>query len=344
MGFIQDTPSLNGHALRREPSDGTIVMLPPVPPIENHAGIAHPKFEQRRRAVQQTLVERIERARSQKAFAKTIGKSDATLIAFKNGAWATLSEDMLRQFEAALQIDGNWSVMQTRNLQAVEALCADALRYRRLVAVSAATGLGKTTGLKGFARATGAAYVLCHSLHRPGSLLADILQALGLSGGASVADRLGVIVSFLQRAEVPLLILDDCGKLANPCFPIIQLIYDLTEGSAGIVLGGTEHLRKVIELGCRYDYKGFRELNRRIGYWQPLYHPTAQEVRGFASAHGITDGPAVNWLVGNTTDFGSLRNYVENAVRKARELDEPVTRELLNDLHVGDFDYKSATR
>lgn len=310
---------------------------------KDYKGISHPKFEARIKLLQETLKQRIASAPSQRSYAKTIQESDGTLIAVRNGDLESISEKKLRELEAKVGVERGWKTVATRNFDTVQSLCNDALENRRLVATAAPTGLGKTSALKFWKNNNGGGYVFCHSKMTESALINAIQASFGISMGGSFDKRLNGIVTHLQQTDTPMLILDDVGKVKNYLIPVIQLVYDLTEGVAGIVLAGTEKLKENFEEGVKQNYKGFRELNRRVGYWQPLYHPTASEVRYIANQHGITDKPALNWLIENTSDYGSLRNYIENANRKAAKTKSEygVTRELLNDLHVGDFAYRA---
>jgi hypothetical protein len=115
---------------------------------------------------------------------------------------------------------------------------------------------------------------------------------------------------------------------------MIQLIYDLTEGKIGIVLAGTPFLQDYVLKMCAKDKMGFRELNRRIGYWLVLEKPQVNEIKHLCNLNGIIDNKAIRFIASKASNFGTLKEIVRNAIRASKVNNEPVTFDLLTSLRI----------
>lgn len=293
--------------------------------------------------IQQAVNEALETpGQSQNRLAAQIGVSAATIINVKRGNWEAISHAMIAQFKSFFRID-NWGVRNTPNFAAITKLCEDARDQKRFLAVAGFTGAGKTTALRHFAQRNGEAYyVLGTVLHTKRTFLQDIQRSMGISEGNSIHDMMMAIIRRLNTGTNTLLIIDDAGKLSHTCLRLLQIIYDNTEFSAGMVMAGTEFLKKEIDRGSRKNLMGFQELKRRIAYWQPLRRPTKQIVQKLCEDYGIEDRAAIDFIYNNAKDYGSLRNMVVNACAAAEKDNTIVNREVLVDLHVGDMAYETA--
>jgi DNA transposition AAA+ family ATPase len=295
-----------------------------------------------RTAIQQAVNDALGTGISQRQLASQIGISDATLINIKRGEWdEKVSDQMAAKVQHYFRID-TWNIRNTRNYASISALCKDAQQNRRFLGVAGYTGAGKTTALRHYQRTNNHVfYVLATVLHTKRTFVRSIQQSMGLNDGGSIAEMMDAIIRKLVSTADALLIIDDAGKLSNTCLRLLQVIYDATEGSAGMVIGGTEFLKSEIDRQASRKVMGFDELRRRIAYWQPLYRPTKKVVQTIASDYGITDSYALNYLIAHAKDYGTLRNMIENAEKLSQERNLPVSREILADLHVGDMAYEA---
>lgn len=300
-------------------------------------------MEDIRNKIQQAVTEALETpGQSQNRLAAQIGVSAATIINVKRGNWDLISPSMIAQFKAYFRID-NWGVRNTPNFASIVKLCEDARDQKRFLAVAGFTGAGKTTALRHFAQRNGEAYyVLANVLHTKRTFLQDIQRAMGISEGSSISDMMTAIIRRLNTGTAPVLIIDDAGKLSHTCLRLIQVIYDSTEFSCGIVIAGTEYLKQEMDRASRRNVMGFQELRRRIAYWQPLRRPTKGIVEKLCEDFGISERAAVDYIYTNAKDYGTLRNMVLNAAAAAEKDGVIVNREVLVDLHVGDMEYENA--
>lgn len=293
--------------------------------------------------IQQAVTEALEiQGQSQNRLASQIGVSAATIINVKRGNWELVSSAMIAQFKSYFKID-NWGVRNTPNFSAIVKLCEDARDNKRFLACAGFTGAGKTTALRHFARQNSEAYyVLGTVLHTKRTFLQDIQRAIGISEGSSIHDMMTAIIRKMNASTNSVLIVDDAGKLSHTCLRLLQIIYDQTEFSAGLVIAGTEYLKQEMDRASRRNIMGFQELKRRIAYWQPLRRPTKSIVEKLCEDYQITDKAAVDYIYNNAKDYGTLRNMVLNASSMAERENTIVNREVLADLHVGDMTYEAS--
>lgn len=278
---------------------------------------------------------------SQAQLARQIGVSDATIINIKRGEWHNISDAMQARMRNHFKID-NWQVRNTHNFSAIYKLIEDAKDNKRMLAVAGYTGAGKTTALRHFANNNPETYyVLATVMHTRRTFLESICRSMGISIPFRMDVILTAIVEKMTTAKNTVLLIDDAGKLSHTCLRLIQVIYDQTENSAGIVLAGTEFLKEELERGSRRNAQGFRELKRRIAYWQPLRRPTVQIVATIAKDYGIEDASVIDYIYRNAKDYGTLRNLILNAEKVRVQQGVPITREVVSSLHVGDMQYES---
>lgn len=244
--------------------------------------------------LQEALKSALESGVSQNKLADQIGVSAATLINVKKGEWDNISDAMVMKLRGYFRIN-DWKVYETTNMKAITDLCNDAANNKKFMAVAGYTGAGKTTALRRYAAKNADAwYVLGTTIMTQKTFLTAILRSMGISEGQTVADKMGIIIKEMNSGTKSLLIIDDAGKLSDNIMRLIQIIYDETEDNAGIILAGTDYLESYINKGAILDRRGFKELQRRISFWQPCFKPTKSEISFFCSEYGISDNKAIH--------------------------------------------------
>lgn len=274
---------------------------------------------------------------SQNMAATEIGISSALLSQMLNNKskWGLIKDDKWRLLAAwsGYRIS-NWQIRETRNFSVIQDCCKDAQENHRMLAIPAYSGAGKTTGLKYYHdKHSSTYYVLGKVTMGRKDFLGELQKAMSMEISGSVYVRTNNIVERLRTRENPLLIIDDAGKLNDGCMRLIQVIYDELEFNIGLVLAGTHHFKKYIQAMASKDKMGFRELYRRIGFWQPLYEPTKNVVSTICKDFGIIDPYAQDYIFRQAKNYGSLRELITNAHRASNG--SRVDVELLASLHVG---------
>ena len=292
----------------------------------------------------QAAIERIltDDVSSQNQLAAQIGISPATIIAVRKGDWQSVSAKMLNRLRAFFNID-SWQIRSTTNFQKITSACKDAADNRRMIAIAGYSGAGKTTALRHYARSNAESfYMLGTVLMTKKSFMKSLQQSLGLQEASNIQEAMDSVVGRLNQCNTGLLIIDDAGKLSETILRLIQVIYDRTEYQAGIVLAGTEYLKQVIDKNASRNKNGFRELKRRIAFWQPMYRPTASIIETICKDYDITSEHSIRYIFENTHDYGTLRNLIQNAIQARDIKNIDIDREVLESLSVGDHFYTVA--
>jgi DNA transposition AAA+ family ATPase len=277
--------------------------------------------------------------KSQNQLATLIGVNAGVLSFVKNAKWENLSDEMIARLRAYFRLN-DWKLRATPNFLKIKALCEDAKANSRFLAIGGYTGAGKTIGLRRFCDTNeDAFYVLATAVMTRRGLIDAILQAMSLIEGGTIEDKLRKITDKLNRCINAVLVIDDAGKLSDSCMQLLQIIYDMTEHNAGIVVAGTEFLKKSIDKKAAKDKLGYRELKRRIAYWLPLQQPGRIEVVSFCNDYGIKDKNALDYVVKLVQDYGTLANLLMNAKMRSDKDNVAINRELLMSLSVGEDHY-----
>lgn len=296
-----------------------------------------------REKIQDAIETALKAGTSQNVLAKKIGISASIVINIRRNEWETISDRMENKIAAyfKIQMEDQWPLHNTWNLKAISRVCDEARTRSRFLGIAAYTGAGKTKALMHYAHTTpNTYYVLCTVIMSRKSFLFAVMRAMGLNESGSITHVTNRIISRLNGVDKPLLIIDDAGKLSHGIYRVIQLLYDQTEHRAGMVIAGTEFLKEEIDKQASYNRMGFRELQRRVAYWQPLQRPSGKIVTEICAHHGITDENAVSYIMEHCQDYGTLSNMVINAKHAAEVQGKPIDRPLLADLAMGDHVYR----
>ena len=95
------------------------------------------------------------------------------------------------------------------------------------------------------------------------------------------------MISFLGN---PLLVFDEGDKLTDSVFNHFISIYNRLEGHSGIIFLSTDYIKRRMEAGLRYNKKGYKEINSRIGRRFFDVSPTEQnDIYAICQANNLTD-------------------------------------------------------
>ena len=270
------------------------------------------------------------------------GVSSATLSQMKNGNHELISDAMWNKVAAYFRLANNdWQLVKTANFNTINILLADTQRSSRFIAISGFSGAGKTTSLRHYSEKNqNTYYVLCNVLMGRKDFLKAIMQSLGIDVDGSLIRRINAIIGKLRQQDEPLLILDDCGKLNDGNLKLIQLIYDELEGGCGIVMAGTDDMKRYIDKMAAKGKIGFPELKRRIAYWQRLYAPSREAVKSICNENGINDDAVIEYCYKHrANDYGTLRNSITMA--KVAANGGAITIETIAKTKIGEHEFNN---
>ena len=169
-----------------------------------------------------------------------------------------------------------------------------AIRYRRLGAIIAPPGAGKTTALQHYAKTrAGAHYCVMSPTTKSMSsmleLVSNSLHCWAFRGNLTMEKA---ICDEMKRSRFQVLLVDEAQHLSEKCLDELRCIYDMTEKTP-IVFAGNYSLRERVTAGRE---SAFSQLTSRIGARLHLKEISAADVDALATHHGITDVGAVAWL------------------------------------------------
>jgi DNA transposition AAA+ family ATPase len=280
----------------------------------------------------------ISSSETQAKAAEHLGITPGQIGYFRDGDWANIGEKTFLSVQQKLNLNA-WSTYTTNNFAMIVTAANSCKEDRRMQGLLGFTGAGKTHALKQFSnKFTNSNYVLCDSEMTKLDFVREISKSVGVKNFAiyNKSEIINNICRMLIRTTNSLLILDDVGKLSDANMRVIQIIYDKTEGNCGILLVGLPSLKKRIDRSANKDVLGFRELRRRIAYWEELKPVTVDDIKLICADNGITDESAIAYLTRECRDFGTLRNMITNSLRfKEKKAAEVINNELLTAMNRG---------
>lgn len=243
------------------------------------------------------IKEQISLLGSFRAVANKAGCSDATVSQIVNNNWVLIADRMW------LKIAGNlgwkktgWQIVETTNTKTILQVFQDAKDHGIWMAISDVAGSGKTESCNIFEgyKTAGVYVIRCWEWGKR-AFLKEFNRMLGMSerrGYVDSNDLMRDIVDyFKQRVHLkPLLIIDEADKLRPGALRNLIPLYNELEGSLGVVILGTENLRKEIKRGVSFSVKGYDEIDSRFGRnFIKLIGATKTDVTAICNQNGITD-------------------------------------------------------
>ena len=177
---------------------------------------------------------------------------------------------------------------------------SDAQSYRNVTWVVGDAGCGKTTAAIEYRRThRNVFYILCSEDMKKSDFVREIAKQVGAPvDGTNLRDILEYAISLIAYLQTPLLIFDEGDKLTDSVFNYFISIYNRLEGKAGIIFLSTDYIKRRLENGLRYNKKGYKEINSRIGRkFFDVSVATEQDVYAICQANGLTDPSDVRRVV-----------------------------------------------
>ena len=271
--------------------------------------------------------------------AEQLSVNKGTISFVSNGDFANVGEKTFNSLKQKLNMGSHeWGNYAVRNLSLAVTMAMATKEKQHMAGLVAYTGAGKTHSLSLLSRKEkNVFYVLADTEMTKIYFLKAICKALGMGRyeAFTKAEMINQIVRQLSEAEQPLLIIDDAGKLSDVNMRMFQIIYDRTEFRSGILLAGMPYLKDSIERKATKDVRGFKELKRRIAYWEELKPISEADVTVVCEAQEISDEGAIKYLFRECKDFGTLRNMIGNVQKLSAKSGEAITNELLVKMNKG---------
>lgn len=226
--------------------------------------------KQEKDSIREALQKYVSRYPSQnKAAASLSGISAGTLSTVLNGKYDTISDEMF--INIASQVNSTregWQVVETTTFREIEMQVRLAREERWMMWIVGASGCGKTTTATLLSKEQPETfYILCSEDMRKGDFLRALARVVGIrtEGIKGLLDLKKEICRQLVQMTAPLVVFDEADKLQENVFSYLLDIENHISGSCGIICLSTSYIKRRIELGLRYNKRGYAELNSRIG-------------------------------------------------------------------------------
>ena len=179
-------------------------------------------------------------------------------------------------------------LFQTNDLISVFNQCDFTRNNQLMTALTADTGMGKSTSLKAYTAANENVFmVTVDKTMNAKRLFLKILERLGVDFDGNIHDVMLRIASELNSLESPLLIIDEAGKLNHVMMLYLHDLREYTLENCGILLAGMPYFKKNLQRFADKQKEGCSEFLRRINVWHELQGLSRNETKYVCAEHGI---------------------------------------------------------
>lgn len=221
------------------------------------------------------------------------GVSSATVSQLCNGKYELISDEMFVRIATQIGFAfDSWNLHEGKTFKEITFTLSDAQAYKNVTWIVGDAGCGKTTAAIEYRRThRNVFYILCSEDIRRSDFVREIAKQVGApTDTTNLRDMLENAISMISFLGNPLLIFDEGDKLTDSVFNYFISIYNRLEGHSGIVFLSTDYIKRRMEAGLRYNKKGYKEINSRIGRRFFDVSPTEQnDIYAICQANNLTD-------------------------------------------------------
>jgi DNA transposition AAA+ family ATPase len=260
-----------------------------------------------------------------KAVASLKGTSAGTVSCVLQGKWQNISDEMWRKIATQVQAmnPGEWQIVETAAYQEMVYAMDDAQQWKNTTWIVGDAGCGKTTAAKTYADEHKEVFlVLCSEDMKKSDFIREIAHRIGIrTDGYSIRGILDEIIGALIQMESPLLIFDEADKLTERVFAYFIDLYNRLEDKCGIVFFSTSYIKRRMEMGLRYNKKGYNEIHSRIGRkFFELERTSANDVYAVCTANGLGEKAAINEVIRDAESYDYDLRRVKKAIHRAKRM------------------------
>lgn len=221
------------------------------------------------------------------------GVSSATVSQLCNGKYELISDEMFIRIASQIGFAfDSWNLYEGKTFCEITFALSDAQAYKNVTWIVGDAGCGKTTAAIEYRRThRNVFYILCSEDMRRSDFVREIAKQVGApTDTTNLRDMLENAISMISFLGNPLLVFDEGDKLTDSVFNYFISIYNRLEGHSGIVFLSTDYIKRRMEAGLRYNKKGYKEINSRIGRRFFDVSPTEQnDIYAICQANNLTD-------------------------------------------------------
>lgn len=272
------------------------------------------------------------------------GVSSATVSQLCNGKYELISDEMF--IRIATQIGfafDSWTLHEGKTFKEITFTLSDAQAYKNVTWIVGDAGCGKTTAAIEYRRThRNVFYILCSEDMRRSDFVREIAKQVGApTDTTNLRDMLENAISMISFLGNPLLVFDEGDKLTDSVFNYFISIYNRLEGHSGIVFLSTDYIKRRMEAGLRYNKKGYKEINSRIGRRFFDVSPTEEnDIYAICQANNLTDRADIEEVLKDAKRSDNDLRRVKRCIHRQKRIIEAkrVNNEKLKMKNGGDTD------
>ena len=272
------------------------------------------------------------------------GVSSATVSQLCNGKYELISDEMFVRIATQLGFAfDSWTLHEGKTFKEITFTLSDAQAYKNVTWIVGDAGCGKTTAAIEYRRThRNVFYILCSEDMRRSDFVREIAKQVGApTDTTNLRDMLENAISMISFLGNPLLVFDEGDKLTDSVFNYFISIYNRLEGHAGIVFLSTDYIKRRMDAGLRYNKKGYKEINSRIGRRFFDVSPTEEnDIYAICQANNLTDRADIEEVLKDAKRSDNDLRRVKRCIHRQKRIIEAkrVNNEKLKMKNGGDTD------
>lgn len=272
------------------------------------------------------------------------GVSSATVSQLCNGKYELISDEMFVRIATQIGFAfDSWNLHEGKTFKEITFTLSDAQAYKNVTWIVGDAGCGKTTAAIEYRRThRNVFYILCSEDMRRSDFVREIAKQVGApTDTTNLRDMLENAISMISFLGNPLLVFDEGDKLTDSVFNYFISIYNRLEGHSGIVFLSTDYIKRRMDAGLRYNKKGYKEINSRIGRRFFDVSPTEEnDIYAICQANNLTDRADIEEVLKDAKRSDNDLRRVKRCIHRQKRIIEAkrVNNEKLKMKNGGDTD------
>ena len=272
------------------------------------------------------------------------GVSSATVSQLCNGKYELISDEMFIRIASQIGFAfDSWTLHEGKTFKEITFALSDAQAYKNVTWIVGDAGCGKTTAAIEYRRThRNVFYILCSEDMRRSDFVREIAKQVGApTDTTNLRDMLENAISMISFLGNPLLVFDEGDKLTDSVFNYFISIYNRLEGHSGIVFLSTDYIKRRMEAGLRYNKKGYKEINSRIGRRFFDVSPTEEnDIYAICQANNLTDRADIEEVLKDAKRSDNDLRREKRCIHRQKRIieDKRVNNEKLKMKNGGDTD------
>lgn len=272
------------------------------------------------------------------------GVSSATVSQLCNGKYELISDEMFIRIASQIGFAfDSWTLHEGKTFKEITFTLSDAQAYKNVTWIVGDAGCGKTTAAIEYRRThRNVFYILCSEDMRRSDFVREIAKQVGApTDTTNLRDMMENAISMISFLGNPLLVFDEGDKLTDSVFNYFISIYNRLEGHAGIVFLSTDYIKRRMDAGLRYNKKGYKEINSRIGRRFFDVSPTEEnDIYAICQANNLTDRADIEEVLKDAKRSDDDLRRVKRCIHRQKRIIEAkrVNNEKLKMKNGGDTD------